>query len=86
MTYSVETRVYGNPDRGQDPNLPPYGVEVLTLTDETLSGLQSQVNEWQLENGIGSGNWGSPPVFKDGEVVGYMSFNGRVWMKNKEQA
>jgi hypothetical protein len=31
------------------------------------------------DNDIGGGNWQDPPLLVDGEVVGYMSFNGKVW-------
>jgi len=85
MTYSVRTEVFGNPDRGQDPARPPFGVEVVTLTAQTLSGLQTWVGNWQVENNIGAGNWGRPAVLKDGEVVGFMSYNGRVWTNENQE-
>ena len=87
MTYLVKIKAYGNPDKGQDPSRLLYGVKPVTLKSETLSDLVEQVQEWQLENCVGSGNWAFPPVFKDGKPVGSMSYNGRVWVeKTKEQA
>lgn len=77
--YSLKTTVYGNPDRGQDPRFPPYGVTQTTLQSDTLSGLQERVSQWQSENAIGAGNWVPATVSKNGKTVGFMSFNGRVW-------
>lgn len=79
--YSIKPKVYGNPDRGQDPNRPPYGVKPITLKSETLTALVERVEDWQIENDIGGGNWALSPVFKDGEHIGFMSYNGRVWVE-----
>lgn len=77
--YSMKTEVCGNPDYGQDPRKPPYGVRVITLKATRFEDLIAQVRVWQLENDIGGGNWMNPSVSIDGEVVGYMSYNGKVW-------
>ena len=79
MMYSIKTQVYGNPDYGQDPCEPPYGVDIELLQADDLSQLKALVREWQYENDIGGGNWTHPPLKLDGKVVGYMSYNGRVW-------
>lgn len=77
--FSIETLVCGNPDYGQDPNHPPYGVEIETLRSDTYEGILELVREWQRDNDIGGGNWMNPPLVRDGEVLGYMSYNGKVW-------
>ena len=77
--FKLTTEVCGNPDYGQDPSIPPYGVEVTTLNAHKFEDLIAQVREWQYENDIGGGNWMNPSVCVDGEVVGYMSYNGKVW-------
>jgi hypothetical protein len=77
--YSMKTEVCGNPDYGQDPKKPPYGVRVITLKSHSYEDLIAQVKEWQSENDIGGGNWMNPSVSIDGEVIGYMSYNGKVW-------
>lgn len=79
--YSMKTKVVGNPDRGQDPTRPPFGVSVITLAAPSLTSLRSILHEWQSENQIGAGNWTSPPVYRDGKRVGFMSYNGRVWVQ-----
>jgi hypothetical protein len=40
------------------------------------------VREWQNENDVGGGNWGSPAVYKDGKILGYMSYNTKIWDKS----
>lgn len=77
--FEIKTEVLGNIDHGQDPSLPPYGVEIEILRAENFQDLKEMVREWQYENDIGGGNWTHPPLKLDGKVVGYMSYNGRVW-------
>ena len=79
--YSLKTKTVGNPDKGQDPSRPLFWAEVTTLSAPTLEDLRSLVSEWMAENDIGSGNWASPPVLRDGKRVGFMSYNGRVWVE-----
>ena len=77
--YTIKTEVCGNPDYGQNPNKPPYGVRVKTIRTKTLSELNEKVLEWICDNDIGGGNWMNPALMRDGEIVGYMSYNGKVW-------
>jgi hypothetical protein len=77
--YQVKPKIFGNPDRGQNPNAMPYGVKTKTFTAEKLESLRHQIRGWMEDNGLGSGNWGTAKVFKDNELYGYMSYNGRVW-------
>lgn len=77
--YSIKTEVCGNPDHGQDPNKPPYGVRVITLKAKTFTELKEKVSEWQYENDIGGGNWLQPALMRNGSLIGYMSYNGKIW-------
>jgi len=77
--YSIKTEVCGNPDYGQDPRKPPYGVRVKTIKAKTYSELSEKVLEWICDNDIGGGNWMNPALMRDGQVIGYMSYNGKVW-------
>lgn len=79
MDYEIKTEVCGNPDKGQDPHKPPYGVRVEKIRAKTFDDLLTKVQEWQSDNDIGGGNWMNPPLVVGGEVVGYMSYNGKVW-------
>lgn len=77
--YSIKTEVCGNPDYGQNPNKPPYGVRVKTIRASTFAEILDKVREWQSDNDIGGGNWMNPALMRDGELVGFMSYNGKVW-------
>lgn len=78
----IKLIVFGNPDYGQDPNKPPYGVKPRTISAEDIKQLRTKVRQWQTDNCVGGGNWGSPAVYKDGKLLGYMSYNGKLWDKN----
>ena len=77
--YLIKTEVCGNPDYGQNPNKPPYGVRVKTIKAKSYAELLDKVREWQSDNVIGGGNWMNPALMRDSEIVGYMSYNGKVW-------
>ena len=77
--FMMKTEVCGNPDFGQDPDRPPYGVMNREFTTNDFEILLLRVRKWQYENDIGGGNWMNPAVYVDGKEVGYMSYNGKVW-------
>lgn len=77
--YSIKTEVCGNPDYGQNPNKPPYGVRVKTIRAIAFSDLLKKVFQWQADNDIGGGNWMNPALMRDGAVIGFMSYNGKIW-------
>lgn len=77
--YLIKTEVCGNPDYGQNPNKPPYGVRVKTIKAKSYAELLDKVREWQSDNVIGGGNWMNPALMRDSEIVGYMSYNGKIW-------
>jgi hypothetical protein len=37
------------------------------------------VRQWQYDNDIGGGNWMFPPIYEDNQLIGYMSYNCRIW-------
>jgi len=41
--------------------------------------MRAKVSKFQGDNDIGGGNWGEAILTQDGKLVGYMSYNGRVW-------
>jgi hypothetical protein len=77
--YSIKTEVCGNPDYGQNPNRPPYGVRVKTIKASTYSELVGKVRLWIDDNDIGGGNWMQPALMRNDQVIGYMSYNGKIW-------
>lgn len=80
--FEIKTEVCGNPDYGQNPRKPPYGVRIKTIKAKTFDDLLDQVREWQHDNDIGGGNWCEPALMRDGSLIGYMSYNGRIWATN----
>jgi hypothetical protein len=77
--YSIKTEVCGNPDYGQDPRKAPYGVKITQIKAKNFDELSEKVRDWIGDNDIGGGNWMNPALYVHGEVVGYMSYNGKVW-------
>ena len=77
--FEIKTEVCGNPDYGQNPRKPPYGVRIKTIKANTFDDLLDQVRAWISDNDIGGGNWMNPALSIHGAVVGYMSYNGKVW-------
>jgi len=43
--YEIKTEVCGNPDFGQDPRKPPYGVRVKKIKAKTYDELKTLVRE-----------------------------------------
>ena len=76
MRLKLKAKAYGNIDHGQDPK------ELLASTElqaDTIGELRAKVQQWQDEEGLGGGNWGECPLYLNNKIVGYMSYNGRVW-------
>lgn len=79
MEYKIKLTTIGNPDYGQDPSKPLYGVKPAMIKATTIEELRQKVSVWKEYNNVGGGNWPMPAVYLDGAVAGYMSYNGRVW-------
>lgn len=73
--YEVTLKTVGNPDFGQYAPVSP----ALKVRAETFAALEAQIDAYIEEYGVGGGNWVTPKLLKDGQVVGYMSYNRRVW-------
>tara|TARA_R110000803_G_scaffold60619_1_gene119976 strand:+ start:150 stop:419 length:270 start_codon:yes stop_codon:yes gene_type:complete len=74
--YDIRITTNGNPDYGQ--YLPPTTPVILVA--ETFSGLQQKIQAYQLEHDLGGGNWTNPIACKDGQPLGYVSYNLRLWV------
>jgi hypothetical protein len=80
--FKIEFAVHGNPDRGQG-----YWTENHTIVAPTMKELREEVLKFQGDNDIGGGNWGEATLYRDDTfvgywmVVGYFSYNLRVWEK-----
>ena len=85
--YYVTLSACGNIDHCENPfdnivngkRINQYIVECNNIEECILA-----VNKYIKENFLGSGNWTGGQVFKDGEQVGYISYNRRYWSKGSE--
>lgn len=84
LTLKIET--CGNPDRGQDPAQPPFGVpRSTTIRAARIEIIRLMVEEFQAEHNLGGGNWKEAILYRDEDEVGRMSWNGRVWDKSDKE-
>jgi hypothetical protein len=74
--FKIEFAVQGNPDRGQDD-----WAENHSIVAPTMKELREEVLKFQGDNDIGGGNWGEATLYEDDTLVGYVSYNLRVWEK-----
>lgn len=77
--FGVVLASAGNPDFGQDPDRPLWGVRPCKVTVTTLNDASAACRTFISDNGLGSGNWAGGNVISDGKVVARISYNGRVW-------
>lgn len=87
MKYVVELRSVGNPDHGQDPGRPMWGVDEQYPECETIAAAQGLVLAWIETNRVGGGNFIPARLLccagKKWKVVGWFSYNGRLWADMK---
>ena len=76
MRLKLKAKAYGNIDHDQDPEEEIANTE---LQADAINELREKVQKWQELEGLGGGNWGDCPLFLHNKLVGYMSYNGRVW-------
>ena len=76
MRLKLKAKAYGNIDHGQDPE---EEIATVELQADAIKELREKVQEWQELECLGGGNWGDCPLFLNNKLVGYMSYNGRVW-------
>jgi hypothetical protein len=72
--FTLTVSIHGNPDRNEGD-----WQETHTISASNIQALRSAVNDLQGQNDIGGGNWGEAVLHEDRVLVGYMSYNGRVW-------
>lgn len=70
----------GNPDHRQDPNAPLYGCDPdRTVEVDSFEMASAQCISFIHHNDMGGGNWSGGDITKDGKLIAYVSYNGRVW-------
>ena len=80
--YTVVLSSCGNPDFNQNPYEPMYGASKRIHKATSIEECQQIVRNYIDFYNLGSGNWDGD-VFKDGKLIGYISYNGRYWNHEK---
>ena len=77
----VTLKSVGNPDFGQNPNLPMYGAKKNSVVTVTSFKEASEICIKFIEdNDLGSGNWSGGEILDDNKkIIASVSYNGRVW-------
>jgi hypothetical protein len=75
--FNIEFTISGNPDRCQSE----FWEERINISAPTMKELREKVLKFQYDNDIGGGNWGEATLHQDGNLVGFVSYNLRVWAK-----
>ena len=81
--YTVMLSSCGNPDFNQNPYEPVYGASKQIFKAASIEECQQIVRNYIDFYNLGSGNWDGGDVFKDGKLIGYISYNGRYWNYEK---
>ena len=79
MRLTLNVMAYENIDHEKNPKDFIWGA---WLKADTIEEMRAKVQEWQYDERVGAGNWENAPLFLNNKLVGYMSYNGKVW-KNK---
>lgn len=76
-THLFEARLesVGNPDHEQ---YAPVS-DPCTLKARSLQELLVKIEAYRDENALGGGNWVDPKITCAGRVIGWVSYNGRLW-------
>jgi len=76
--YRIVLRSVGNPDFGQDPDQPMSPTKVVMV--DSLRAASEAARAYIERHHLGSGNFPSSRVVRDGRVVARISYNGRIWL------
>lgn len=82
--YHVLLAARGNPDHGQHPDQPPLGVgpDQVKRVGSMMEAVNA-VNVFIRDNDLGGGNWVGGDVWMDGQHVGCIAYNGRLFDNEK---
>lgn len=76
--FHLQAKIHGNLDRGESPCISMQW----DLFAKTIEELRKKVGKLQKDSVLGAGNWGECKVYDGKEFIGYMSFDGRIWIEN----
>tara|TARA_R100001594_G_scaffold150487_1_gene211893 strand:+ start:2977 stop:3261 length:285 start_codon:yes stop_codon:yes gene_type:complete len=58
---------------------PTIDEKSIVVKSKSLRELKNALIEYRDRNVLGGGNFGNIVVYKDDQVLGYFSYNGRLW-------
>lgn len=84
--FKVRLTSVGNPDHGQNPNRPVFGVPTRTAAAKSYKHASELCRQYIELHDLGMGNWtGGAITDQTGQQVAKVSYNGRIWdMDGKE--
>ncbi len=87
MPYLLLLAARGNPDHGQDPDMPPWGVPGDRIARVgSMESAAGAVRAYIRTHDLGCGNWVGGDVWHAGAWKGKFSYNGRFWESGHEFA
>jgi hypothetical protein len=81
--FTLVLKSRGNPDHGQDPERPLWGVPTKRVKVNSLKEAAQLVEAYIAEFNLGGGNWVGGQVFSGDnktEQVAKITYNGRAWL------
>lgn len=69
MTYETKIRPIGAENNPK------------TIRADDLKAIAHMANLWFKYNKLHPSQWNDPAIYQDGKLIGYMSYNGRIWAK-----
>lgn len=73
---------HANPDL--DQTQPPS--PTVTVTGATIDHVVTACADYIGQYDLGGGNWPEPIIYRDGQPVARISYNGRLWHPTTEKA
>lgn len=84
LQLSVLLATRGNPDHGQDPTQPPWGMPPdRFMLVNSLEEARAAVVQFIGNNDVGGGQWVGGDVFQGGQRLGRVAYNGRFFEGNE---
>jgi DNA repair protein RadC len=80
--YEVTLSASPNPDFDMDSHEATISIPEKRVKVSSLGEARSVVMKFIRDNDLGGGNWTGGEVYKDGQRVATISYNGRVWEGN----
>ena len=81
--YEVELSAESNPDFEKSSHEGSVNIKSHKVKAKSIENARDVVMSFIMENDLGGGNWSGGNVYKNGEKIGHVSYNGRYWDDTK---